>query len=100
MTLLPPLVGCGDLTSRQSSPLENSIVPLGRLQVMTPAMRTGCYVKIPKISLIFGAENINWERLPDEDGPIDFLETQLELVGKLGEEKYALLNVSKMDAYV
>jgi len=30
--------------------------------------------------------------LSDEEGHIDFLETQLELLGKLGEEKYGQLN--------
>lgn len=37
------------------------------------------------------------ELMSDEEGHIDFLETQLDLVEKLGEEKYALLNASKMD---
>ncbi|MCR8550158.1 bacterioferritin [Salipiger sp. P9] len=37
------------------------------------------------------------ELLIDEEGHIDFLETQLELYGKLGEERYALLNASPMD---
>jgi bacterioferritin len=32
------------------------------------------------------------ELLADEEGHIDFLETQLELLGKLGEEKYGQLN--------
>ena len=36
-------------------------------------------------------------RLTDEEGHIDFLETSLVLVAKLGEEKYAQLNASKMD---
>ena len=34
------------------------------------------------------------ELLIDEEGHIDFLETQLELLGKLGEEKYGQLNAS------
>lgn len=42
-------------------------------------------------------KNIFEELLTDEEGHIDFLETQLDLVEKLGEEKYALLNASKMD---
>ncbi len=33
----------------------------------------------------------------DEEGHIDFLETQLDLHDKLGAERYALLNASKMD---
>ncbi|EPX85068.1 Bacterioferritin [Salipiger mucosus DSM 16094] len=35
--------------------------------------------------------------MADEEGHIDFLETQIELFGKLGEERYALLNASPMD---
>ncbi|MCA0940595.1 bacterioferritin [Salipiger pacificus] len=37
------------------------------------------------------------ELLMDEEGHIDFLETQLDLYEKLGEERYALLNASPMD---
>jgi bacterioferritin len=37
------------------------------------------------------------ELLRDEESHIDFLETQLHLYDKLGEERYALLNASKMD---
>ncbi|WP_324752048.1 bacterioferritin [Roseovarius sp. Pro17] len=43
------------------------------------------------------SKNIFEELLTDEEGHIDFLETQLNLVAKLGEEKYAQLNASKMD---
>jgi bacterioferritin len=32
------------------------------------------------------------ELLIDEEGHIDFLETQLELLGKIGAEKYGQLN--------
>ncbi len=35
--------------------------------------------------------------MADEEGHIDFLETQLELLGKLGEEKYGLLNAASAD---
>ncbi|ANB34972.1 bacterioferritin [Rhodovulum sulfidophilum] len=37
------------------------------------------------------------ELLADEEGHIDFLETQLDLYGRVGDENYALLNASKMD---
>ncbi|MFM2277986.1 MAG: bacterioferritin, partial [Pseudomonadota bacterium] len=37
------------------------------------------------------------ELLADEEGHIDFLETQLELLSKLGEEKYGLLNAASAD---
>lgn len=37
------------------------------------------------------------ELLMDEEGHIDFLETQLDLFDKMGAEKYMLLNASKMD---
>ncbi len=35
--------------------------------------------------------------LADEEGHIDFLETQLELYERVGAENYALLNAAKMD---
>ena len=37
------------------------------------------------------------ELLADEEGHIDFLETQLELYGQIGEEKYGLLNAASAD---
>jgi bacterioferritin len=37
------------------------------------------------------------ELLTDEEGHIDFLETQLALHDRLGEERYALLNAVSMD---
>lgn len=37
------------------------------------------------------------ELLADEEGHIDFLETELELLSKLGEEKYGLLNAKPAD---
>ncbi|MCO6184812.1 bacterioferritin [Rhizobium sp. L1K21] len=35
--------------------------------------------------------------LSDEEGHIDFLETQLELLSKIGEERYGLLNAASAD---
>jgi bacterioferritin len=35
--------------------------------------------------------------LSDEEGHIDFLETQIELLGRLGEERYGLLNAASAD---
>ena len=37
------------------------------------------------------------ELLQDEEGHIDFLETQLDLYNRIGEERYALLNALPMD---
>ena len=37
------------------------------------------------------------ELLTDEEGHIDFLETQLELLSKIGEERYGLLNAASAD---
>jgi len=37
------------------------------------------------------------ELIADEEGHIDFLETQLDLMEKLGEDKYGLLNASPAD---
>ena len=36
--------------------------------------------------------------LTDEEGHIDFLETQLELLSKIGEQKYGQLNAESADA--
>ena len=37
------------------------------------------------------------ELLEDEEGHIDFLETQLDLLSRLGEERYGLLNAGSAD---
>jgi bacterioferritin len=37
------------------------------------------------------------ELMADEEGHIDFLETQLDLHSKLGDERYMQLNASKFD---
>lgn len=41
--------------------------------------------------------NLFEELLADEEGHIDFLETQLDLLGKIGEERYGLLNALSAD---
>jgi bacterioferritin len=35
--------------------------------------------------------------MKDEEGHIDFLETQIELLGSIGEERYGLLNAASAD---
>ncbi|MEO1747265.1 MAG: bacterioferritin [Pseudomonadota bacterium] len=42
-------------------------------------------------------KNIFEELIQDEEGHIDFLETQLELLAKIGEERYGLLNAASAD---
>jgi bacterioferritin len=44
------------------------------------------------------SKNLFEELIADEEGHIDFLETQLELLSRLGEEKYGLLNAVSADA--
>ena len=39
-------------------------------------------------------KNLFEELLTDEEGHIDFLETQLELLNSIGEERYGLLNAA------
>ena len=43
------------------------------------------------------SKNLFEELIADEEGHIDFLETQLDLIEKLGEEKYGLLNAASAD---
>ena len=43
-------------------------------------------------------KNIFEELIADEEGHIDFLETQLDLIEKLGEEKYGQLNAAPADS--
>ena len=38
------------------------------------------------------------ELLADEEDHIDFLETQLELMNRIGDERYAQLNADTMDS--
>ena len=42
-------------------------------------------------------KNLFEELITDEEGHIDFLETQLDLLEKLGEERYGLLNATSAD---
>ncbi|MFN4100513.1 MAG: bacterioferritin [Pararhodobacter sp.] len=45
----------------------------------------------------FVTKDLFGELLTDEEGHIDFLETQLDLYNRLGDERYALLNAASMD---
>lgn len=44
------------------------------------------------------SKNLFEALIADEEGHIDFLETQLELLAKIGEEKYGQLNAGTADA--
>jgi len=44
------------------------------------------------------SQNLFESLIADEEGHIDFLETQLELLGRIGEEKYGQLNAASADA--
>jgi bacterioferritin len=44
------------------------------------------------------SKNLFETLIADEEGHIDFLETQLELLSRLGEQKYGQLNASPADA--
>ncbi|KPB00973.1 bacterioferritin [Ahrensia marina] len=43
------------------------------------------------------SKNLFEELIADEEGHIDFIETQLDLMSKIGEEKYGLLNAVSAD---
>lgn len=43
------------------------------------------------------SKNLFEELITDEEGHIDFLETQIELHGKIGDEKYGLLQAKPAD---
>ena len=43
------------------------------------------------------SKNLFEELIADEEGHIDFLETQIDLYEKLGEERYGLLNAQSAD---
>lgn len=43
------------------------------------------------------SKNLFEELIADEEGHIDFLETQIELHGKIGDEKYGLLQAKPAD---
>ena len=43
------------------------------------------------------SKNIFEELIADEEGHIDYLETQLDLYGNIGEERYGLLNAKPAD---
>jgi len=45
----------------------------------------------------YTSKNIFEERIRDEEGHTDYLETQLELIEKMGEEKYIQLNATSAD---
>ena len=45
----------------------------------------------------YTSKNIFEERIRDEEGHTDYLETQLELLEKIGEEKYIQLNATSAD---
>ena len=43
------------------------------------------------------SKNLFEELIADEEGHIDFLETQLELYERVGDERYAVINATPMD---
>ena len=45
----------------------------------------------------YTSKNIFEERIRDEEGHTDYLETQLELIEKMGEERYIQLNATSAD---
>jgi bacterioferritin len=45
----------------------------------------------------YASKNLFEELISDEEGHIDYLETQLDLMKAIGEEKYGLLNAGSAD---
>ncbi len=45
----------------------------------------------------YPSKNLFEELMADEEGHIDYLETQLELLNKIGEERYIQLNGTTAD---
>ena len=43
------------------------------------------------------SKNLFEDLLKDEEGHIDFLETQLDLLGRIGDERYGLLNAASAE---
>ncbi|XDA98678.1 bacterioferritin [Sulfitobacter sp. LCG007] len=57
---------------------------------------TEAYIHCDKVS-DFVSKKLFEDLLKDEEGHIDFLETQLDLLGRIGEARYSQLNADSMD---
>ena len=66
--------------------------PLYRSSTPTMKNATGIF------DAFFRQARYNAMLLMDEEGHIDFLETQLELLSKIGEEKYGQLNAESAES--